>query len=39
MTMKSNAKFEEKLTCGLENDIEEIGKFLPEHLKVSKLAL
>ena len=21
MTLKSNAKFEEKLTCGLENDI------------------
>ena len=32
-------KFEEKLTCGLENDIEEFGKFLPGHLNVSKLGL
>ena len=39
MTLKSDAKFEEKLTCGLENDIEEFGKFLPKHSKVSKLGL
>ena len=32
-------KFEEKLTCGLENDIEEFGRFLPGHLNVSKLGL
>ena len=30
---------EEKLTCGLENDMRNFGKFLPEHLKVSKLGL
>ena len=39
MTLKNDAKFEEKLTCGLENDIKKFGKFLPEHLKVSKLRL
>ena len=38
MTLKSVAKFEEKLTCCLEND-EEFGKFSPEHSKVSKLEL
>ena len=38
MTLKSDAKFEEKLTCCLEND-KKFGKFLPEHLKVSKLRL
>ena len=38
MTLKSDAKFEEKVTCGLKND-EEFGKFSPEHLKVSKLGL
>ena len=36
MTLKSNVKFEEKLTCGLENDMEVYGKFSPEHLEVSK---
>ena len=35
MTLKSHAKFEEKLTCGLEN--EEFDKFSSEHFKVSKL--
>ena len=38
MTLKSDAKFEEKLTCCLEND-EEFGKFSPEYVKVSKLEL
>ena len=38
MTLKSDAKFEKKLTCCLEND-EEFCKFLPEHSKVSKLEL
>ena len=38
MTLKSNAKFEEKLACGLEND-KEFGKFSSEHLKVSKFVL
>ena len=35
MTLKSDAKFEEKPTCGHE----EFGKFSPEHLKGSKLGL
>ena len=34
MTLKSHAKFEEKLTCGLENDE---ANFHENHLKVSKL--
>ena len=44
MTLKSDAKFEEKLTCGLENDMrnmadfhQEFNKFWPEHSKVSKI--
>ena len=37
MTLKSDGKFEERLTCGLEND-ETYGKFSSEQLKVSKLA-
>ena len=27
MTLKSNAKFEEKLTCGLENDMRNLANF------------
>ena len=27
MTLKSDAKFEEKLTCGLENNIRNVAKF------------
>ena len=27
MTLKSDAKFEEKLTCCLENDIENLANF------------
>ena len=38
MTLKSDAKFEGKLACYLEND-EEFCKFSPERLKVSKLEL
>ena len=38
MTLKSDVKFEEKLTCCLEND-EEFGKFSSEHSKVPKLEL
>ena len=34
MTLKSDAKFEEKLTCYLENDIRNLTNF---QLKVSKL--
>ena len=37
MTLKSYANFEEKLTCGLK--ILWFDKFLPGHLKVSKLRL
>ena len=37
MTLKSQEKFEEKLTCGLENDMRNVGKFSPKHLKVSRL--
>ena len=36
MTLKGDAKFEEKLTCGLEHD-KEYRKFSPEQFKVSKL--
>ena len=36
MTLKSDAKLEEKLTCGFENDMRNIS---PEYLKVSKLVL
>ena len=34
MTLESDAKFEEKLTCGLENNMRNLAKFLLEHLKV-----
>ena len=27
MTLKSDAKFEEKLTCGLENDMNNLANF------------
>ena len=37
MTLKCHAKFEEKLTCGLENDMRNLGEFSSEHLKMSKL--
>ena len=36
MAQKSDAKFKEKLTCGLEND-KEFGKFSPEHSEVSEM--
>ena len=39
MTLKSNAKYEEKLTCGFKKWHKEFGKFSPEHSKVSKLGL
>ena len=38
MTIKSDAKFEEKLTC-FEKWHEEFSKFSQEHIKVSKLEL
>ena len=39
MTLECDAKFEEKLTCGLENDMRNLAKVSPEYLKVSKLVL
>ena len=39
MKLKSDVKFEEKLTCGLKNDIRNLAIFSPEHLKVSKVGL
>ena len=38
MTLKDDVKFEERLTCGLENDPRNLEN-LPEHSKVSKLGL
>ena len=37
MTLKGDAKFEEKLTSGLGHDIRNMANFTPQHLKVSKL--
>ena len=39
MTLKSDAKLEEKLKCALKNIINEYGKFSTEHLKYPKLGL
>ena len=36
MSLRNDAKFEEKLTCGSEKDMRKMGKFLLEHSKVSK---
>ena len=33
MTLKSDAKFEEKLTCGLENDMRNLANFQPSTQK------
>ena len=33
MTLKSGAKFEEKLTCGLENDLRNMANFHHSTLK------
>ena len=38
MTLKRHAKFEEKLTCGLENDMRNLANFRQNHLKVSKVS-
>ena len=37
MTLNSNAKFEENLTCGLENDMREIWKIFIRALKSLKI--
>ena len=37
MTQECDAKFEEKRTCGLKNDMSNLAKSSPEYLKVSKL--
>ena len=34
MTLKGDAKLEEKLICGLENDTRNMAKFSPEQLKI-----
>ena len=39
MALKTDTKFEGKLTCTFKNWHEEFGKFAAEHLKVSKLGL
>ena len=39
MALECDAKFEEKRTYGLGNDISNLAKFSPEYLKVSKLVL
>ena len=36
MTLKSDAKFEEKLTCGLENDMRNMANFHQSKLKSQK---
>ena len=33
MTLKGDAKFEEKLTCGLENDMRNMANFHQSNLK------
>ena len=37
MTLECDAKFEEKRTCRLQNDMRNLAKSSPEYLKVSKL--
>ena len=37
MTLECDAKFEEKMTCGLENDMRNLVNF--QHTKFSKLGL
>ena len=36
MTLKGDAKFEEKLTCGLENDMRNMENFHQSNLKSQK---
>ena len=37
MTLKGDAKFEEKLTCGLENDMRNMANFHQSNLKSQNL--
>ena len=37
MTLKSDPKFKEKLTCAFKYDTMEFGEFLPNHSKVQKI--
>ena len=39
MTLESDAKSEEKLTCGLENDMTNLANFDPSTRKSHKFAL
>ena len=39
MTMKSDAKFEEELTCQFKSDIEDMTNFNPSTRKSQKFAL
>ena len=39
MTLEGNAKLEEKLACGLENDMRNLAYFHQEHTTISKLGL
>ena len=39
MTLKNDAKFEEKLICGLENDIRNMANFHYSTWKILKLGL
>ena len=39
MTLKKDARFEEKLTCGLENNIRHLTNFHQSTWKISKLGL
>ena len=36
MTLKSHAKFEEKLNCGLENDVRNLAKIHQNTVKIVK---
>ena len=39
MVLNIDVEFEGKLTFAFKNDIRNLGKFSPEHLKVSKFGL
>ena len=39
MTLECDAKFEETLTCSLENGMRNLAKVSLEHMKFSKLGL